>query len=90
MDSAKSSIWVSEIWIPNILFFQVLSESAAVLRSRRQVVTMLVAVVFFFFACIMPFKVLTFWIVTSPTEILDVVSEETYFNLVTYLMLPFH
>ena len=62
--------------------FQVLSESAAVLRSRRQVVTMLVAVVFFFFACIMPFKVLTFWIVTSPTEILDVVSEETYFNLV--------
>jgi hypothetical protein len=63
----------------------VLSESAAVLRSRRQVVTMLVAVVFFFFACIMPFKVLTLWIVTSPTEIFDVVSEETYFNLVKHL-----
>ncbi len=48
---------------------------------------MLVAVVFFFFACIMPFKVLTFWIVTSPTEILDVVSEETYFNLVILKLL---
>ena len=66
-----------------IQLWQVLSESAAVLRSRRQVVTMLVAVVFFFFACIMPFKVLTLWIVTSPSEVFEVVSQETYFNLVS-------
>ena len=46
---------------------------------------MLVAVVFFFFACIMPFKVLTLWIVTSPTEVFDYVSMETYFNLVSHL-----
>ncbi len=62
---------------------QVLSESAAVLRSRRQVVTMLVAVVFFFFACIMPFRVLTLWIVTLPTDIGQVISNETYYNLVS-------
>ena len=32
------------------------TESASILRSRKQVVTMLMTVVVFFFACMMPFK----------------------------------
>jgi len=81
-EQARNNDWIclEQQWI--LLKFQILSDSAAVLRSRRQVVTMLVAVVFFFFSCIMPFKVLTLWIVTLPTDIGQVVSNETYYNLV--------
>ncbi|TRY78556.1 hypothetical protein TCAL_11695, partial [Tigriopus californicus] len=69
---------------------QVIAESSAVIRSRRQVVAMLIAVVFFFFACILPFKVLTLWIVASPLEILDVINQETYFNLLYFSRLMFY
>lgn len=72
------------------LSFQVIAESSAVIRSRRQVVAMLIAVVFFFFACILPFKVLTLWIVASPLEILDVINQETYFNLLYFSRLMFY
>ena len=54
------------------------------IRSRRQVVAMLIAVVFFFFACILPFKFLTLWIVASPIDILELIDEETYFNLLYF------
>ena len=47
-----------------------MAESSAVIRSRRQVVGMLFAVVVFFFACILPFKLLTLWIVASPFDIM--------------------
>jgi hypothetical protein len=44
-------------------------EGGAITRGRRQIVLMLGTVVIFFFACLLPFKVLTMWIVISPTEV---------------------
>lgn len=67
------------------------AESPAVIRSRRQVVVMLIAVIFFFFACLLPFKVLTLWLVVSPVEVVpDVISSETYFNLLCFCRLMYY
>lgn len=51
---------------------------------------MLFTVVIFFFACMLPFKVLTLWIVTWPTEVFDVISQETYFNLLYFARIMFY
>ena len=66
------------------------TESASILRSRKQVVTMLVTVVVFFFACMMPFKVLTLWITASPVEVFDVIDNETYYILVYFSRVMFY
>ena len=66
------------------------AESPAVIRSRRQVVVMLIAVIFFFFACLLPFKVLTMWVVISPYEIFDHINLELYFNILYFCRLMFY
>ena len=53
-------------------------------RGRKQIVLMLGTVVSFFFACLLPFKVLTMWIVVSPVEVLDTIDIEVYFNLLYF------
>ena len=66
------------------------SEPAAVTRGRRQIVVMLGTVVVFFFACLLPFKVLTMWVVISPYEILDHINLEVYFNILYFCRLMFY
>ncbi|CAB4056298.1 unnamed protein product [Lepeophtheirus salmonis] len=65
-------------------------ESKAVVKSRKQVVVMIATVVFVFFACLFPFKVLTLWIVVSPHEIFDIISIETYYNLLYFCRIMFY
>jgi len=66
------------------------SEPAAVTRGRRQIVIMLGTVVLFFFACLLPFKVLTMWVVISPYEIFDHINLELYFNILYFCRLMFY
>jgi len=66
------------------------SEPAAVTRGRRQIVVMLGTVVVFFFACLLPFKVLTMWVVVSPYEIFDHINIEVYFNILYFCRLMFY
>jgi len=66
------------------------SEPAAVTRGRRQIVIMLGTVVLFFFACLLPFKVLTMWVVISPYEIFDHINIELYFNILYFCRLMFY
>ena len=66
------------------------AEPAAVTRGRRQIVVMLGTVVVFFFACLLPFKVLTMWVVISPYEILDHINLEVYFNILYFCRLMFY
>ena len=42
------------------LILKVIADSASVLRSRKQVVTMIATVVVFFFVCMFPIKVCTY------------------------------
>ena len=51
---------------------------------------MLFTVVVFFFACMMPFKLLTLWFVASPYEVMDVISGETYYNLLYFARIMFY
>ena len=51
---------------------------------------MLGTVVVFFFACLLPFKVLTMWVVVSPYEILDHINLEVYFNILYFCRLMFY
>jgi len=66
------------------------SEPAAVTKGRRQIVVMLGTVVIFFFACLLPFKVLTMWLVISPYEILDHIDLDLYFNVLYFSRLMFY
>ena len=43
------------------LILKVIADSASVLRSRKQVVTMIATVVVFFFVCMFPIKVCIFY-----------------------------
>ena len=73
--------------------FQVVAETASVLRSRQQVVAMLFTVVIFFFACMMPFKGLTLWFVASGFMNYDPMkhmSNETYYNLLYFARIMFY
>ena len=65
-------------------------EPAAVTRGRKQIVVMLGTVVLFFFACLLPFKVLTMWVVISPYEISDHINPELYFNILYFCRLMFY
>ena len=58
--------------------------SQSTLRSRRQVVVMLVVVATLFFICLLPFKVVSLWLIYAPKE--DVVSLgiEGYYNLISF------
>uniref|UniRef100_A0A0C9QBK4 GHSR_0 protein n=1 Tax=Fopius arisanus TaxID=64838 RepID=A0A0C9QBK4_9HYME len=53
-------------------------------RARRQVVLMLLTVVFSFFICLAPFKIFTSYIVLAPTEDIDAIDLDTYFNILYF------
>ena len=67
-----------------------IADSASVLRSRKQVVTMLITVVVFFFACMLPIKMFTLWIVTLQVDVLDVIDVETYYLLLYFSRVMFY
>ena len=49
---------------------------------------MLGTVVLFFFACLLPFKILTMWVVLSPIEILEHINIDVSFEHITIILLP--
>lgn len=54
------------------------------LKARKQVVFMLGAVVLSFFLCLLPFRILTLWIILVPDEKLKNVGMENYYNLLYF------
>lgn len=55
-----------------------------VFRYRRQVIVMLGAVVLSFFACLLPFRALTLWIIVVPSETIMSLGIEGYYNLLYF------
>ncbi|XP_055902297.1 growth hormone secretagogue receptor type 1 [Eupeodes corollae] len=53
-------------------------------KARKQVVMMLGAVVLSFFLCLLPFRVLTLWIILSSDQALFAVGVERYYNLLYF------
>lgn len=51
------------------------------LQVRRQVVLMLASVCITFFICLLPFRLMTLWIITSTQEEVYKIGMETYYNL---------
>jgi len=66
------------------------TEPAAVTKGRRQIVRMLGTVVIFFFACLLPFKVLTMFVVVYPYEIHEKFNMELFYNLLYFSRLMFY
>ncbi|CAB3387181.1 Hypothetical predicted protein [Cloeon dipterum] len=60
------------------------------LRARRQVVLMLGTVVVSFFICLMPFRVLTLWIIVVPSETVFRLGVEGYYNLLYFCRVMFY
>lgn len=52
--------------------------------------TMLVTVVVFFFACMLPFKLLTLWIVTLSDDVFKVIDVETFYLLLYFCRVMFY
>lgn len=59
-------------------------------KARRQVILMLLTVVFSFFICLAPFKIFTFYIVLAPTEDVDAIDLDTYFNILYFSRIMFY
>ena len=74
----------------NLFQKMVRDASLAVIRQRRQVVRMLFTVVVCFFACMLPFKVLSLWIVVLPTEFYHYIDPEAYFNLLYFARIMYY
>lgn len=53
-------------------------------RARKQVILMLGTVVLCFFLCLMPFRILTLWIIVTPTEYVEDMNPEKYFNILYF------
>ncbi|XP_053670639.1 thyrotropin-releasing hormone receptor-like [Anopheles nili] len=53
-------------------------------KARKQVVLMLGAVVLAFFTCLLPFRVLTLWIIIVPEETFQQLAPERYYNLLYF------
>ncbi|KFB42737.1 AGAP002881-PA-like protein [Anopheles sinensis] len=53
-------------------------------KARKQVVLMLGAVVLAFFTCLLPFRVLTLWIILVPEETFQQLAPERYYNLLYF------
>ena len=51
---------------------------------------MLATVVVFFFACMLPFKILTLWIVTLQRDVFDVIDVETFYLLLYFSRVMFY
>lgn len=61
-----------------------LSKPELSVKARKQVVLMLGAVVLSFFTCLLPFRVLTLWIIFVPEETFQSLNVETYYNLLYF------
>ncbi|XP_053619691.1 growth hormone secretagogue receptor type 1-like isoform X2 [Plodia interpunctella] len=53
-------------------------------RARKQVILMLGTVVLCFFLCLMPYRVLTLWIIITPPEITENMSPEKWYNILYF------
>nr|XP_032523526.1 neuropeptide SIFamide receptor-like [Danaus plexippus plexippus] len=53
-------------------------------RARKQVILMLGTVVLCFFLCLMPYRVLAFWIIVTPSELSETVSPEKWYNILYF------
>lgn len=53
-------------------------------KARKQVILMLGAVVMAFFTCLLPFRVLTLWIIIAPHEYMEALGVEAYYNLLYF------
>lgn len=54
------------------------------MRARRQVVLMLAAVVASFFICLLPFRLLTLWLIIASEEQIKQLSMEVFYNLLYF------
>lgn len=54
------------------------------LKARKQVVFMLGAVVLSFFLCLLPFRILTLWIILAPDEKMKTLGLERYYNILYF------
>lgn len=61
-----------------------LSKPEVSLKARKQVVLMLGAVVLSFFICLLPFKVLTLWIIVESDETFQQMSIEKYYTILYF------
>lgn len=61
-----------------------LSKPEISLKARKQVVLMLGAVVLSFFACLLPFRLLTMWIIIVPDESFQGLNIDTYYILLYF------
>ncbi|CAG9794838.1 unnamed protein product [Diatraea saccharalis] len=53
-------------------------------RARKQVILMLGTVVLCFFLCLMPYRVLTLWIIIAPSELPSEISPEKWYNILYF------
>ncbi|XP_052752839.1 thyrotropin-releasing hormone receptor-like isoform X1 [Galleria mellonella] len=53
-------------------------------RARKQVILMLGTVVLCFFICLMPYRILTLWIIVTPTEYTEDISPEKWYNILYF------
>lgn len=58
--------------------------SSSTLKSRRQVVIMLVIVAILFFICLLPFKVVSLWLIYASVEDVESLGLEGYLNLLNF------
>ncbi|RZF35190.1 hypothetical protein LSTR_LSTR014933 [Laodelphax striatellus] len=58
--------------------------TSSALRYRRQVVMMLATVVLSFFACLLPFRAFTLWIILASPEWINSLGVETYYNILYF------
>lgn len=61
-----------------------LSKPEVSLKARKQVVMMLGAVVLSFFVCLLPFRVLTLWIIIESDETFQQMSIEKYYSILYF------
>lgn len=61
-----------------------LSKPEHSLKARKQVILMLGAVVLSFFACLLPFRMLTLWIIFVTDETFQQLNAETYYSLLLF------
>lgn len=53
-------------------------------RARKQVILMLGTVVLCFFICLMPFRILTLWIIVAPSEHVEDMNPEKFYNILYF------
>lgn len=61
-----------------------LSKPEISVKARKQVIAMLGAVVLSFFICLLPFRLLTLWIIFAPEETFQQLNVDTYYNLLYF------